>query len=920
MRVSQPYETSANYWTIFTYDDIDRVINEASPVTGNTASDYDGLKITITNDSLQKTYQHKNAVGWTMWTEDDDNQRVTFSYDARGNLETVTDPASNVKTNTYNLLDQKITMDDPDMGLWKYEYNVLGELTAQWDAKTSHSGPATVTMQYDVLGRLVQRDEAEGQSAWIYDNPAIAKSIGKLTREESPNFARNFTFDSLGRPNTTETIINGLPYTESVTYDSVGRVDVQTYPTGYQTQNIYNDIGFLEKVRDADTPCTIHWQAYQADEYGNITIESQANGNSLTFRDFENNSGRLFSINTNVGSVQNLSYVYDALGNLTERQEIQGGSTLHEKFTYDNLNRLNTVEFVGVGTHIAATYDSLGNITSKYNVGTYNYTSGSAGPHAVQSVSGTVNASYSYDANGNMTVRDGDTIVWSSFNKPTQITQGSNTVSFEYGPDRARFKQTSSAGTTLYIGSSFEKITLGTDVTNKHFIRVGGQTIAIHTTRSGSSTNSDTRYLHRDHLGSIDAITDELGNVIERHSFDAFGLRRESNWQDAIGSLTSAITTRGYTGHEQLDSVGLIHMNGRVYDPLLGRFLSADPHIQYPLNLQSHNRYSYVLNNPLSYTDPSGFFLSKLFKKIARIIKRVVSKIVSAVKDFIKKYGRTIAAIAIAYYTPAGFEMLGGFGSGLVASGGDIKAGLIGGLTAGLPLPTEGVSQIAANAAVGGAVAAVQGGDFFSGALGAGLSTGITNSATFGKIAGIGKFEKAFASAVVGGTTSVVTGGKFENGAYSAAFASLISDHAAEREFQRRLDDARPDISQENWSLDANRFTNPYCTNQNSAMCGGGGSARGVGGFSGAVAPRGRAPEFKGGTINEAGFLNSVEKYLGPGYKSLPNGRYISRDGLRQVRYGTHETRSKIHHGHFEAYNKPGGRIIENTTVKIIPD
>jgi len=74
-----------------------------------------------------------------------------------------------------------------------------------------------------------------------------------------------------------------------------------------------------------------------------------------------------------------------------------------------------------------------------------------------------------------------------------------------------------------------------------------------------------------------------------------------------------AITDKGYTGHEQLDNVGLIHMNGRVYDPTLGRFLSADPNIQAPTNTQSLNRYAYVLNNPLSATDPSGYFSLKKF-------------------------------------------------------------------------------------------------------------------------------------------------------------------------------------------------------------------------------------------------------------------------------------------------------------------
>ena len=78
-----------------------------------------------------------------------------------------------------------------------------------------------------------------------------------------------------------------------------------------------------------------------------------------------------------------------------------------------------------------------------------------------------------------------------------------------------------------------------------------------------------------------------------------------------------------------LDALGLVHMNGRIYDPLLGRMLSADPHIQSPTNLQNYNRYSYVTNNPLSMTDPSGFFFKKLFKKIGKFFKKFAVAIVT---------------------------------------------------------------------------------------------------------------------------------------------------------------------------------------------------------------------------------------------------------------------------------------------------
>jgi RHS repeat-associated protein len=122
-------------------------------------------------------------------------------------------------------------------------------------------------------------------------------------------------------------------------------------------------------------------------------------------------------------------------------------------------------------------------------------------------------------------------------------------------------------------------------------------------------TTNTKQFLHRDHQSSVTKITNAGGTVDQALAFDAWGLRRDATDWSALGSpfAGSHATERGYTGHEHLDTVGLIHMNGRVQDPILGRFISADPIVQAPYNTQSHNRYSYVWNNPASMIDPSGF-------------------------------------------------------------------------------------------------------------------------------------------------------------------------------------------------------------------------------------------------------------------------------------------------------------------------
>ncbi|MCH6255511.1 pre-toxin TG domain-containing protein [Puniceicoccaceae bacterium K14] len=130
----------------------------------------------------------------------------------------------------------------------------------------------------------------------------------------------------------------------------------------------------------------------------------------------------------------------------------------------------------------------------------------------------------------------------------------------------------------------------------------------------------DRQVYHYDHLGSIAAITpfgttttdDDKEGKDSRYSYDAWGERRDGDsWHGAPANTSRGGTadwaTRGFTGHEMLDDIGLIHMNGRIYDPLVGRFLSADKVVQFPSDLQSYNRYTYVRNNPLSLIDPTGY-------------------------------------------------------------------------------------------------------------------------------------------------------------------------------------------------------------------------------------------------------------------------------------------------------------------------
>lgn len=680
-RKSRPYFAGVGQpqWTSFGYDVLNRPLQERSPDGGmvdyvysgfarytrryHSQGDYDQYDMRV-NDVMEQLVSVIDASGGTQ----------SYVYDAAGNLVSTTDYAGNTTRTDYDLRGRKISMDDPDMGRWVYHHNAFGEQVWQLDAK------GQVVMQvYDRLGRVIRRNEPEGITTWVFDT--AAHGIGKLASVSAAASgpARSFRYDSLGRLASETSVIDGNNQTLAYSYDSSGRQHTVTYPTGFMVRNVYADSGPLLEVRAAAND-TLYWRAEEYDAEGRATLETLGNG-LQTIRQYDATSGSLQSISTGAGNgsaVQNLAYQFDALGNLKQRTDAR--QNLTETFVYDDLNRLRQSTLASVGSRYYD-YDELGNIRKKSDFGdAYTYGANGAGPHAVTQVKNgaTVLTSYSYDANGNMTGGDGRNITWTSFNKAAQITRGATSIRFTYDADHNRVKQTNGNTTTYYMnpgihsGVNYEQEINGNVTAYRHYIHAGGRAVAIYTRQSDNTEK--TRYLHTDHLGSTDAITDENGAVVERMSFATFGSRRHANWKNSTSVLDGIETHHGFTGHEHLDAVGIIHMNGRLYDPKLGRFLSPDVQIQYPDQTQSFNRYTYVNNNPLSFTDPSGYgFFSKLWKKIRGVVA-VAAAIAVGYLTF--GWGAVYwGSIGGAFITGATFA---GFTYGLFAGGipGAIKGGL----------------------------------------------------------------------------------------------------------------------------------------------------------------------------------------------------------------------------------------------------
>ena len=389
---------------------------------------------------------------------------------------------------------------------------------------------------------------------------------------------------------------------------------------------------------------------------------------------------------------------------------------------------------------------------------------------------------------------------------------------------------------TLYIGG-FEQSRVkdgGNWTTDYTRISVAAPTGVVGTydhKASGTSAADNTRsYYHYDHLGTIVAVTGswldaseapnpyaESAGLVQRYAYDAWGRERSpADWAGTPpADLGHVDVHRGFTGHEMLRHLGLVHMNGRIYDPITGRFLSPDPFVQSPGNLQNFNRYSYVLNNPLSYTDPSGYFFKRLFRSIAR---------------FVKQYWQPILSIALAAFGQ--WYMLASVGSGglglaagsaahifgstvLGAAAGAITGGAQGamwGALGGLAFSAVGglaakydwdmFRKVLAHGITGGSMSEMQGGRFAMGFASAGIS-----KATGGWIGEHipGKYDgQVVAHAIVGGTVSKIGGDKFANGAVTAAFGHIFN------ELSQRLDDSlgangggsRPGRTEDAFTLD----------------------------------------------------------------------------------------------------------------------
>jgi RHS repeat-associated protein len=618
-RRSKPHmqgdSSGAKLFAAYTHDNFGRLLSIETPWKTTTRYSYAGNMVTTTAPGTSSVTTN-DPWGRATEVEDGLGQKTSYSYAYFGGLRTVAPPGNTPTTTERDAFGRVVSETDPDRGTTAITYDGFGERIGLIDAEHTES------YDYDVLGRLVVKNDEAGQTTWHYDDPQ--KGLGRLAAVINPaGITKSYTYDSFGQVHTVQLLAGADSLTTTLNYDPYGRLATITPPAAafaqpFRVRREYDDYGHLLRVKDDINPASPpYWELKQVNGAGQTTQEQMNGGTLVTTRSYSPEQSTLEHILTTARSptlgtttVQDLGYTYDDRLNLKSRVDglqLILGAPLGEHFVHDALDRL-TCSGLGDLCNQAVTYKANGNIDTKWDVGTYTYDP--EHPHAVQSAGA---GTYGYDKVGNQIERPDLTIAYTPFDLPQKYTRkadGAETL-LEYDGDQARVRKTTAVDETLYFGD-YERVThlaAPSSIEHRYAVWSDERIVAIVTQKNvqPAGVPGSRAYLHVDHLGSTEKVTDAAGVILERRSYDAFGARRNPDWTQKTLSSASRGTTLGYTGHEDEDDLGLVNMKGRILDPRLARFLTTDPLVARPGFSQSWNPYSYVMNSPLKFVDPTGF-------------------------------------------------------------------------------------------------------------------------------------------------------------------------------------------------------------------------------------------------------------------------------------------------------------------------
>lgn len=780
---SEPYTTTASQWNKTEYDQYGRT-KQTTAFTGKvTKYSYGptatGFKVGI-DDGIKVTSSVTNANGHTV-TSTDPGGAITYTYFADGNLKTSSYSGS-TQTITYDEWGRKIKLVDPSAGTYTYKYNAYGETLEEG----TPLGATIFTL--DDFGKVLKKING-GSNTGIISDYTYDSTTKLLTRidvvEAGATSFYIYQYDDYKRLKHISETTPYARFNKSITYDGYGRINQEGYSAlnlrnnktqNTKIKNIYKS-GHLWKIQDDSTSKAL-WTTDQVNERGQLVEGTYGNGikNTNAYDAFGYSQKINFDKDPqSTNPALALTYDFSPItANLKSRTN--NAFNTAEVFTYqDNFDRLTTIATTqnGVTTTQTQAYDNTGKITENSQIGSYQY-GNTAKKYQVTGI--TLNPAGADYGNDNMKL----SVSYNAFKAPARINlKDKETLFFTYNT----FEQRSS----MFYGDTQE--VREQKVMRKHYSHDGAQEITDNivtgettfvTYLSGDGYSSpvvvkgngaikEYLYLHRDYQGSIMAISNDLGNIVEQRLYDAWGLVKAV--KDGQGNNLTKLTVldRGYTGHEHLQGVGLIHMNARLYDPVVHRFMGPDNFVQDPSNTQNYNRYGYVFNNPLKYTDPSG-------EEIVTAI--VVGAIISATMYTLD---------CIANDRPI---TLNGFMSSAImgAFSGAVTFGIGNGFNSVCSPVLKATYQALAHGAFQGAMTHLQGGNFMDGFASGSLSS-IASSAfkadLNGKDKGLGWANNFRSSdtgmilfgSVSGGLGAELAGGNFWQGAATGLMVSALNHY-----------------------------------------------------------------------------------------------------------------------------------------------
>jgi RHS repeat-associated protein len=540
---------------------------------------------------------------------------TSYTYCDSGQLRRVLGAgAHNTTEATYDQLGRQIGLDDPSSGMSVFAYDAWDQLI-----ETENAATDKVTFAHDSLGRLIDRFETRGgierrHAHWQWDTSIGAAGrpvLGALdfssvtTSVAGLDVTDTYGYDDLGRSREVARQISGLTLVLGVDRDAVGRVNRVTYPSTIGDLPFSLDVGYdsisgeVVRVGSVESPT---WELLDEDANGSpLTERIGVITRSMQYTD----GGRVSAITSDAPSLalQEITYEYSDRGLLSGRTDHL--SARSEKIRHDSMGRLVNVTTADPTSVRSQDFgiDRLGNLRSAGSE-RMRFADGRHPLRATGYVSSTLSEVLDYDDSGRVIAARGRTYEWNADDLPSNVTDPLiGRIDFAYSADGERAGKTG-PDLTLYVGGIYELTRRGMSLVERYHVPTPAGVVATVERTGGANGASDqTRWLLTDNEGSVET-TWIPGQAAVHVHYDPFG-----GVVDGAGNVTggnpTADVTMGYTTHEHDGELGLINMNGRIYDPRLRRFLTGDP---LPTSgTQGLNRYAYVGNRPFDATDPSGW-------------------------------------------------------------------------------------------------------------------------------------------------------------------------------------------------------------------------------------------------------------------------------------------------------------------------